>query len=182
MNLPNKISIARILLIPVLVFFLLSPLEIGTVFGLETNIFIALLIFVFASLTDWVDGYLARKLNLVTNFGKFIDPLADKLLMTAGFIALVEMGLAPAWMVIVILSREFAVTGLRVIAAKEGIVIAAGYSGKVKTTVQIVTIIVLLINLSPLLNSVMLWASVIITIYSGAEYFIQNKAVLKTKD
>lgn len=182
MNLPNKISIARILLIPFFIFFLLSPIEMGTVFEMETNIFIALIIFTFASLTDWFDGYLARKMNLVTNFGKFIDPLADKLLMTGGFIALVEMGLAPAWIVIVILSREFAVTGLRVIGANEGIVIAAGYSGKVKTTVQIITVIILLINLHPLLNDLLLWASAIITIYSGVEYFAQNKAVLKTKE
>lgn len=182
MNLPNKISIARILLIPIFLFFLLSPIEMGIVWGMKTNVFIALIIFTFASLTDWIDGYLARKLNLVTNFGKFIDPLADKLLMTGGFIALVEMGLAPAWIVIVIISREFCVTGLRVIAANEGIVIAAGYSGKVKTTVQIITVIALLINLHPILNDLLLWASAIMTIYSGVEYFVQNKSVLKTKE
>jgi CDP-diacylglycerol---glycerol-3-phosphate 3-phosphatidyltransferase len=181
MNLPNTISIARILLIPFFILFLLAPMNLGTVLGMKTGVFIAFLIFIFASLTDWVDGYLARKLNLVTNLGKFLDPLADKLLMTGGFVAFVEIGLAPAWIVILILSREFAVTGLRVVAASEGKVIAAGYSGKVKTTIQIFTIIALFLNVSPVLNTVMLWASAIITIYSGIEYFVENKKVLQTQ-
>lgn len=182
MNLPNKISIARIILIPFFIFFMLGPIELGTFLGMKKGMFIALVIFVVASLTDWVDGYLARKLNLVTNLGKFMDPLADKLLMTAGFVAFVQLGLAPAWIVILILAREFAVTGLRTVAASEGVVIAAGSSGKIKTTIQIITIIVLFLNINTYLNSVMLWASAIITIYSGIEYFVQNRKVLSMKN
>lgn len=182
MNLPNKISIARILLIPFFIFFMLGPIELGTFLGMDSGMFIALVIFIVASLTDWIDGYLARKLHLVTNLGKFMDPLADKLLMTAGFVAFVQLGLAPAWIVILILAREFAVTGLRTVAASEGVVIAAGSSGKIKTTIQIITIIVLFLNINTYLNSVMLWASAIITIYSGIEYFVQNRKVLSMKN
>ncbi|MGF7535675.1 CDP-diacylglycerol--glycerol-3-phosphate 3-phosphatidyltransferase [Bacillus mexicanus] len=182
MNLPNKISIARICVIPVFIAAMLIPYDMGQIMNMNTGMFIALIVFIFASLTDWVDGYLARKLNQVTNFGKFLDPLADKLLMTAGFIVFVQVGLAPAWIVILILAREFAVTGLRVIAASDGVVIAAAQSGKVKTTIQILTIIVLFLNIDSLLNNVMLYASSFITIYSGLEYFIKNKKVLKTKN
>jgi len=182
MNLPNKISIARIFLIPIFLFFLLCPFELGTVGVFKINTLIALAIFAFASLTDWIDGYLARKLNLVTNLGKFLDPLADKLLMMGGFVALVELNIAPAWIVILILSRELAITGFRVIAASEGIVIAAGVSGKIKTVIQILTIIVLILNVNVMLNTICLWLSALITIYSGIEYFIQNKAVLTSEE
>lgn len=161
---------------------MLGPIELGTFLGMDSGMFIALVIFIVASLTDWIDGYLARKLHLVTNLGKFMDPLADKLLMTAGFVAFVQLGLAPAWIVILILAREFAVTGLRTVAASEGVVIAAGSSGKIKTTIQIITIIVLFLNINTYLNSVMLWASAIITIYSGIEYFVQNRKVLSMKN
>ncbi|GAB6441549.1 CDP-diacylglycerol--glycerol-3-phosphate 3-phosphatidyltransferase [Bacillus cereus] len=182
MSLPNKISILRIFLIPLFLFFLLSPFDLGSIWIFKTNTLLALLVFGIASLTDWLDGYLARKLNLVTNFGKFLDPLADKLLMTGGFVALVDLDLAPAWIVILILSRELAITGFRVIAASEGVVIAAGFSGKLKTVIQIITIITLILNLHPLLNQITLWTSAIITIYSGIEYFVQNKGVLQTKE
>ncbi|MFP3728790.1 CDP-diacylglycerol--glycerol-3-phosphate 3-phosphatidyltransferase [Priestia filamentosa] len=180
MNLPNKISISRICLIPLFLFFLLCPFDLGSTGSFKINTLLALTIFLIASLTDWIDGYLARKLNLVTNLGKFLDPLADKLLMMGGFVALVELGIAPAWIVILILSRELAITGFRVIAASEGLVIAAGASGKLKTVIQIFTIIVLILNINALLNDVFLWLSAIITIYSGIEYFIKNKKVLLT--
>ncbi len=180
MNLPNKISVSRICLIPVFLFFLLCPFNLGSIGSFKINTLLALTIFLLASLTDWIDGYLARKLNLVTNLGKFLDPLADKLLMMGGFVALVELGIAPAWIVILILSRELAITGFRVIAASEGLVIAAGASGKLKTVIQIFTIIVLILNINALLNDVFLWLSAIITIYSGIEYFIKNKKVLLT--
>lgn len=129
MNIPNKITVSRILLIPLFVIVMMFDFGWGnmTLFGAEmqVNYFVGALIFIFASATDWVDGYYARKYNLVTNLGKFLDPLADKLLVSAAFILLVEIDLAPAWIVIIIISREFAVTGLRLILAGQGEVIAA---------------------------------------------------------
>ena len=130
MNIPNKITVSRILLIPVFVIVMMFDFGWGnmTLFGAEmqVNYFVGALIFIVASATDWVDGFYARKYNLVTNLGKFLDPLADKLLVSAAFILLVEIGLAPAWIVIVIISREFAVTGLRLILAGQGEVVASG--------------------------------------------------------
>ncbi|MED2973255.1 CDP-diacylglycerol--glycerol-3-phosphate 3-phosphatidyltransferase [Fictibacillus sp. B-59209] len=192
MNLPNKITISRILLIPVFMIVLLAPFDWGKVTWLDVDIPVthlaAALIFIIASCTDWVDGYYARKLNLVTNFGKFLDPLADKLLVTAAFVALVEVGYAPAWMVIIILSREFAVTGIRLVAAAEGAVIAASQMGKLKTWIQIIAISALLLHNIPFewigipFAQFSLWAATLITLYSGWEYFIQNKEVmLKSK-
>lgn len=182
MNLPNKITLSRVLLIPVFMIFLFLPYDIGTMtffhdYHLSPSRFIAVCIFAILSLTDWLDGYLARKNNLVTNFGKFLDPLADKLLMTAGFVSLVGLNLAPAWMVIVILSREFAVTGLRLIAAGTGEVMAAAFIGKLKTTLQIISILLLLLNFTGIFSSLMLWAAMLITVYSGVEYFIKSKHV-----
>ncbi|MGG1574365.1 CDP-diacylglycerol--glycerol-3-phosphate 3-phosphatidyltransferase [Fictibacillus sp. NRS-1165] len=192
MNLPNKITISRIFLIPVFMIVLLAPFDWGHVTWLDVDIPVthlaAALIFIVASCTDWVDGYYARKLNLVTNFGKFLDPLADKLLVTAAFVALVEIGYAPAWMVIIILSREFAVTGIRLVAAAEGAVIAASQMGKLKTWIQIIAISALLLHNIPFewigipFAEISLWAATLITLYSGWEYFIQNKEVmLKSK-
>ncbi|TKD71626.1 CDP-diacylglycerol--glycerol-3-phosphate 3-phosphatidyltransferase [Pseudalkalibacillus hwajinpoensis] len=188
MNLPNKITVSRIFLIPVFLIFLLAPLPLG-----ETEIagtvllnsqLIATAIFIFASITDWIDGYIARKHNLVTNLGKFLDPLADKLLVTSAFVSLVELGAAPAWIVVLILSREFAVTGLRLVASSEGEVLAASNLGKLKTWIQIIAIIALLIENVPFgavgfpFATISLWAALIITVYSGWDYFYKNREVL----
>ena len=188
MNLPNKITVSRIFLIPVFLIFLLAPLPLG-----ETEIagavllnshLVATAIFIFASVTDWIDGYIARKHNLVTNLGKFLDPLADKLLVTSAFVSLVELGAAPALIVVVILSREFAVTGLRLVASSEGEVLAASNLGKLKTWIQIIAIIALLIENVPFeaigfpFATISLWAALIITVYSGWDYFSKNRQVL----
>lgn len=179
MNLPNKITLSRVLLIPVFMVMLFWDFGWGEFSFLEYTLsfeqLIATLIFAILSLTDWLDGYLARKYNLVTNFGKFLDPLADKMLVTAGFVALVELGFVPAWMVILILSREFAVTGLRLLASSEGLVIAAANLGKLKTTLQIVTILVFLMHIDNIFTQVILWFAVFITVYSGIDYFYKNK-------
>lgn len=187
MNLPNKITVSRILLIPVFVIVMMIEMD-STVqlFGAEIplNHFIGALIFIFASATDWVDGYYARKLNLVTNFGKFLDPLADKLLVSAALILLVELGLAPAWVVIIIISREFAVTGLRLILAGQGEVVAANQLGKIKTWTQIVAISALLLHNTIFVafgipfDDIMLYISLFFTVWSGWDYFWLNRRVL----
>ncbi|NLY81598.1 MAG: CDP-diacylglycerol--glycerol-3-phosphate 3-phosphatidyltransferase [Clostridiales bacterium] len=172
MNLPNKLTIARVIAVP---FFIVA-------FLLEWYL-PAFLIFVIASFTDFLDGKIARDRGLVTNFGKIMDPLADKILVYSAFCLFVESGVVPGWMLIVILAREFAVAGMRTVAASEGIVIAAGMSGKIKTVLQMLTVPILILGsgyyesiLMPAGN-VVLWASLIATVYSGAEYIIQNKKV-----
>lgn len=187
-NLPNKITLSRIALIPIFMIILLAPMNLGTVRLLSVTLpvthFIAAIIFIVASCTDWLDGYYARKLNLVTNLGKFLDPLADKLLVTAAFVALVELGFAPAWMVIIILAREFAVSGLRQIAAVDGKVIAASKIAKWKTTIQIIAIAALLLHnlffasISFPFASLCLWLALIMTILSGWDYFAKNKHIV----
>lgn len=161
-----------------------------TLFGatLPVSHFIGALIFIFASLTDWVDGFYARKYNLVTTFGKFLDPLADKLLVSAALIILVELGFASAWIVIIIISREFAVTGLRLVLAGEGEVVAAGGLGKIKTTAQILAIASLLLydmifTLAGIpFGMIMLYIALIFTVWSGWDYFYANrKALLASK-
>ncbi|EUJ17599.1 CDP-diacylglycerol--glycerol-3-phosphate 3-phosphatidyltransferase [Listeria aquatica FSL S10-1188] len=136
MNLPNKLTVARIILIPIFVILCVAPFHLGELYWLGSAIpvtsFIATIIFIVAALTDWFDGHLARKYNLITNFGKFADPMADKLLVTAAFIILVEMNIAPAWVIILIISRELAVTGLRLLLVEGGEVLAAGQLGKIK--------------------------------------------------
>jgi CDP-diacylglycerol--glycerol-3-phosphate 3-phosphatidyltransferase len=188
MNLPNKITVSRIFLIPLFLLVMLAPLSWGELnvagISLPVTHLIGALIFIIASSTDWIDGYYARKLNLVTNLGKFLDPLADKLLVSAALITLVELQLAPAWMVIVIISREFAVTGLRLVLAGEGEVVAANMLGKIKTWAQIIAVSALLLHNLPfeLLNipfaMISLWVAVFFTIYSGWDYFVKNKAVI----
>lgn len=161
-----------------------------TFFGAEmqVNYFVGALIFIFASATDWVDGYYARKYDLVTNLGKFLDPLADKLLVSAAFILLVEIGLAPAWIVIIIISREFAVTGLRLILAGQGEVVAANQLGKIKTWAQIVAIAALILHNTIFtlvgipFDDIMLYIALIFTVWSGWDYFyINRRALLDSK-
>lgn len=191
MNLPNRITIARICLIPLMMVFLLvdfnfypAPL-VWENYELPFNQLTAAVIFIIAASTDGIDGYLARKNNMVTNLGKLLDPLADKLLVAAILISLVEMGKCDAWIAVVIISREFAVTGLRQIALLDGSVMAAGQSGKIKTTIQIVAIVALLINDFPFVflqipfGEIAIWAAALITIYSGVEYFVKNRHLLK---
>ncbi len=150
--------------------------------------FIAALLFILASATDWLDGYLARKMGLITDFGKFLDPLADKLLVTAALISLVELDMLYAWMAIVIISREFAVTGLRLVAATKGLVIAASNLGKLKTVTQIVAIVAIMLHNWPFqaiafpFHMIAMWVATVLTIISGIDYFQKNKHVLlKTK-
>ncbi len=188
-NLPNKITVARILLIPLFIIVMLDlfswgNLQIGSM-SIPIAHLIGAFIFIFASATDWVDGYLARKHNLVTNLGKFLDPLADKLLVSAALIVLVELGFAPAWMVIIIITREFAVTGLRLIIAERGEVAAAKMLGKIKMWAQVVAISALLLHNFPFeflsfpFATIALWVAVIFTVVSGWDYFAKNKDVFK---
>ncbi len=174
-------------MIPIFLIFMVVPFNFGSIVVFSDTLpvahLIGALIFIIASTTDWIDGYLARKHNLVTNLGKFLDPLADKLLVSAALIALVELQLAPAWMVIIIISREFAVTGLRLVAAGEGEVMAAGQLGKIKTVAQIIAISALLLHNVPFtaigipLGDIALWIAVIFTVVSGWDYFAKNKSV-----
>ena len=178
MNLPNKLTVVRVLMIPFFVWFMLPSLG-GEMAAIK---WIALAIFCIASLTDLLDGKIARKYNLVTNFGKFMDPLADKLLVGAAMICLVEMGRLPAWIVIVIISREFIISGFRLIASDNGIVIAASYWGKFKTVFQMAMIIVLIAafegSVFAVVEQILIWVSLILTIVSLVDYIRKNKEVL----
>ncbi|MCT4564119.1 MAG: CDP-diacylglycerol--glycerol-3-phosphate 3-phosphatidyltransferase [Maledivibacter sp.] len=176
MNLANKITIARILLVPVFMFFLLTKIPYGVA--------IATIIFIIAALTDSLDGYIARSRNQVTKLGKFMDPLADKLLVTAALVSLVQMDRLPAWVVVIIISREIIVSVFRAVAASEGIVIAASPWGKAKTVSQIVAILVLLFDNYPFslfnvpFDTIAIWVAVILTLISGYDYINKNKKVL----
>ena len=175
MNLPNKLTTFRVILIPFFVFFLLAPYFEGY------GNYIALVIFIVASLTDFLDGKIARKYNLVTNFGKFMDPLADKLLVCSALICLIALDRIPAWIVIVIISREFIISGFRLIAADNGVVIAASYWGKFKTTFQMITIIMLVLNLNVpfmnIINTVLIYISLGLTVISLIDYIAKNYKV-----
>ena len=177
MNLPNKLTTFRVILIPFFVFFLLAPYFEGY------GNYIALVIFIVASLTDFLDGKIARKYHLVTNFGKFMDPLADKLLVSSALICLIELSLIPAWIVIVIIAREFIISGFRLIAADNGVVIAASYWGKFKTASQMVMVIVLILNLPnpvfSVIGTVLIYVSLVLTVISLVDYIVKNKNVLK---
>ncbi len=193
MNLANRITLARIFLVPILMFFLLVKLNLppihipefnGIIFTITYNQIFACLIFIIAASTDSLDGYIARKRKLVTNLGKLLDPMADKLLMATVLISLVEMDKIDAWIVIVIICREFAVTALRQVALLERVVIPASKWGKWKTAAQITMIIALLINNFPFIfidfpfDLLTIWVAVIITVYSGIDYFIKSKNVI----
>lgn len=176
MNLPNKLTMLRVIAIPVFIVVLMMG-----------HRYTATVLFILAALTDMLDGQIARKYNLVTNFGKLMDPLADKLLVMAALVCLVELGDVAGWMVIVILAREFAVTGLRQVAASEGIVIAAGVTGKIKTITQMIAIPLLLLNNWPFayinipMDQIFLWIAVVMTIVSGTEYIYKNRQLLSMK-
>ncbi|WP_028610967.1 CDP-diacylglycerol--glycerol-3-phosphate 3-phosphatidyltransferase [Paenibacillus harenae] len=188
MNLANRITLARIFLVPVIMFFLLIKLDLGSIgfadFSITYNQIVAALIFIVAASTDGLDGYIARKNKIVTNLGKLLDPLADKLLVAAVLISLVEMDKLNALIAIVIISREFAVTGLRQVALLEGSVMAASNWGKWKTAIQITMIIALLLNNFPFVfidfpfDTIAVWAAAIITVYSGIDYFVKNKHLI----
>ena len=177
MNLPNKLTIMRVILIPFFVFFLLSPY-----FPAYGN-YIAVAIFIVASLTDMLDGKIARKYNLVTNFGKFMDPLADKLLVCSAMICLIELDRLAAWIVIVIIAREFIISGFRLVASDNGVVIAASYWGKFKTTFQMLIVIVLILDIQmpffQILGTVLTYVALILTVVSLIDYIVKNKDVLK---
>ena len=175
MNLPNKLTILRVILIPFFVVFMLFDIT-----GAADK-WIALALFIIASLTDLLDGKIARKYNLVTNFGKFMDPLADKLLVCSALICLIELNALPAWMVIIIISREFIISGFRLVASDNGIVIAASYWGKFKTVSQMALIIVLIMDLGGVWNvvgTVLTWVALLLTVVSLIDYIAKNKQVL----
>lgn len=176
MNLPNKLTVIRVIMIIPFVVFMLNTGIAG-----DASKWIAVGIFIVASLTDLLDGKIARKYNLVTNFGKFMDPLADKLLVGAAMICLVEMGRLQAWIVIIIISREFIISGFRLVASDNGIVIAASYWGKFKTTFQMLMIIFLIIDLGGMFATVetaLIYISLALTIISLIDYIAKNKQVL----
>lgn len=179
MNTPNKLTIARMIIVPFLVIFLLTG------WGGEANRYISLALFVVASVTDWFDGYLARKNNLVTNFGKFMDPLADKLLVCSAMICMIDLKRLPAWFVIIIIAREFIISGFRLIAAENGIVIAANYWGKFKTASQMIMIILLILHFDGIfviLEQIFIWLSLALTIISLITYIWQNRTVLSMQE
>lgn len=180
MNLANKLTVLRIMLVPI--FLICAMIDTTT-----TNI-IALSIFIIASVTDKLDGYIARSRNQITNFGKFMDPLADKLLVTCALILLVEKGIIAAWVVVVIIAREFIVSGLRTLAASQGVVIAASNWGKLKTVIQMIAIIMGLLSLvyNPewlnIITQVTIYIAAVITIVSGVDYFIKGKDIININE
>ena len=178
MNLPNKLTIFRVILIPFFVVFMLAPICPG-----YAN-YIAVAIFIVASLTDLLDGKIARKYNLVTDFGKFMDPLADKLLVCSAMICLIELDRLAAWIVIVIIAREFIISGFRLVASDNGIVIAASWWGKSKTISQMIMIILLIADIPALsvLNTVLIWVALILTVVSLIDYLVKNKNVLSMQN
>ena len=175
MNLPNKLTILRVIMIP---FFVAALLYDG---GANQNMrYVAAALFIIASLTDMLDGKIARKYNLVTNFGKFMDPLADKLLVCSALICMIELRELPAWMVIIIISREFIISGFRLVASDNGIVIAASYWGKFKTTFQMIGVVLLIFNIPALstLTTIIVWIALALTVISLVDYIVKNAGVL----
>ncbi|HJA44376.1 CDP-diacylglycerol--glycerol-3-phosphate 3-phosphatidyltransferase [Lachnoclostridium sp. An118] len=175
MNLPNKLTVLRVIMVPFFVFFMLTDVAGGA------GKWIALVLFCLASLTDMLDGKIARARNLVTNFGKFMDPLADKLLVCSAMICLIPSGQLPAWVVIVIIAREFIISGFRLVAADSGIVIAASYWGKFKTVSQMFMVIVLIADLGGVFDTVgtvLIWIALVLTVVSLVDYIAKNVEVL----
>ena len=175
MNLPNKLTCFRVILIPVFAAFLLID-------SIPFYNIIALVVFCVACITDFLDGHIARKYNLVTNFGKFMDPLADKVLVSTAMIILVGLGILPSWIAAIIIAREFIISGFRTVAADAGVVIAAGWIGKVKTNFQMFMVIFMIANFSfspmPLLTQILKWIALVLTIVSLLDYLIKNKDVM----
>lgn len=178
MNLPNKITLFRVAMIPFFLVFLLAD-------AIPYGRYIAAVIFVVACLSDALDGHIARKYNLITNFGKFMDPLADKLLVCAALICFVELKLVPAWIVIVIIAREFIISGFRLVASDNGVVIAANYWGKFKTTAQMIMCVLFIVHLDHpvfhVLETVFMYLALVLTVISLIEYMAKNADVLKEK-
>ena len=175
MNLPNKLTVLRVIMIP---FFVAALLYDG---GANQNMrYVAAAIFIIASLTDMLDGKIARKYNLVTNFGKFMDPLADKLLVCSALICMIELRELPAWMVIIIISREFIISGFRLVASDNGVVIAASYWGKFKTTFQMIGVVLLIFNIPALstVTTIVIWIALALTVISLVDYVVKNAGVL----
>ena len=174
MNLPNKLTIFRVILIPFFVVLLLFDIT-------DYDKWIALAVFIIASLTDFLDGHIARKYNLVTNFGKFMDPLADKILVCSALICLVELERIPSWIVILIIAREFIISGFRLVASDNGVVIAASYWGKFKTTFQILMICLMIADLEQLyfITQAVMWIALALTVISLVDYLIKNKSVMQ---
>ena len=175
MNLPNKLTVLRVIMIP---FFVAALLYDG---GANQNMrYVAAALFIIASLTDMLDGKIARKYNLVTNFGKFMDPLADKLLVCSALICMIELRELPAWMVIIIISREFIISGFRLVASDNGVVIAASYWGKFKTTFQMIGVVLLIFNIPALstLTTIIVWIALALTVISLVDYVVKNAGVL----
>lgn len=198
LNLPNRLTLLRLLMIPFIIIIpMIEALQTKILFGgVSLSDLIVLIIFVLASFTDFLDGYIARKYHLVTDFGKFMDPLADKLLVFSAFIVLMELGRIPGWIVMIIIAREFLVMGIRVLAAGNQVVIAASMLGKLKTNSQMLAVIILLLNNYPfsliaglnygtgenVVGTVILYLAAFLTVVSGVDYFIKNKdVILKTK-
>lgn len=197
MNLPNKLTVFRVILILPFVLLLMGSFQgwgiFRNLFGAESYLpeYLALAVFIVASLTDMLDGKIARKYNLVTNFGKFMDPLADKLLVCAAMIVLVEMGRIPSWIVVIIISREFIISGFRLIASDKGVVIAASYWGKFKTTFQMIMICMMIVQDAPffaglgggkafgILTAIIMWVALALTVISLVDYIVKNKDVMK---
>lgn len=172
-NVPNILSMSRVFLAPVVMVFLAVRGQFGTILGVNIGDILAGVVFIAASITDAVDGYVARKHGIVTNLGKFIDPLADKILVVAALVSLVELGRMSAWIVVIIITREFIVSGIRMVAAVDGRVIAASKGGKAKTVTQIIAIVMMIFEI-PYAMPVM-WAAMLLTVWSGIDYLIKSK-------